>query len=103
MSEVAIVRKHHRFIAYNFLISFNEKGNLLSFTGASSNNNVTMAADNKANSELIRMTIFQLTEEKNMMTKCGKDEPNVNAAINIPIAIPRFFGNHWDKIFTAIG
>ena len=49
------------------------------------------------------ITNFQLNEEKNITIKWGNDDPNVNAAIKIPIANPRFVGNHSDKIFTAIG
>lgn len=60
-------------------------------------------ADNRAKTELQTITNFQLNEEKNITTKWGNDEPNVKAAIKIPIAKPRFWGNHWDKIFTAIG
>lgn len=62
-----------------------------------------MKAANKANTELQIITNFQLSEEKNITIKWGNDEPNVNAAIKIPIANPRFLGNHSDKIFTAIG
>ena len=64
---------------------------------------MTMKADNKANTELQMITNFQFNEEKNITTKWGNDDPNVNAAIKIPIANPRFLGNHCDKIFTAIG
>ncbi|MDF2858147.1 MAG: hypothetical protein K0Q87_3998, partial [Neobacillus sp.] len=62
----------------------------------------TIAASN-ANMELQIITKCQFNEEKNITTKWGKDDPRVNAAIKIPIASPRFFGNHCDNIFTAIG
>ena len=78
----------------------------MAFTGASSNINETTKADNKANTELQIITYFQLNEEKNITIKWGNDDnddPNVNAAIKIPIANPRFLGNHSDNILTAIG
>lgn len=62
----------------------------MDFTGASSKINETTKADNKANTELQIITNFQLNEEMNITIKCGNDDPNVNAAIKIPIANPRF-------------
>ncbi|WP_445683299.1 hypothetical protein [Sporosarcina sp. FSL W7-1349] len=103
MAEVTIIRKHHWFIQNYFFINFKENGLLFDLTGAASKINKTMNADNKANTELQTITNFQLTEEKNIITKWGNEDPNVSAAIKIPIANPRFLGNHSDKIFTAVG
>jgi len=48
----------------------------------------------RANIELQIITNCQFKEEENITIKCGKEDPRVKAAIKIPTASPRFFGNH---------
>ncbi|MCY1457907.1 hypothetical protein D9M71_752400 [compost metagenome] len=84
-------------------INLNEKGSFFNCTGASFTQKVMMSADNKASSELHIITIFQSNEDTSVTTTCGNAEPIVMAAIKIPIAKPRCFGNQCDNILTPIG
>ena len=71
--------------------------------GASFTIHMTIAEAMTAKTELQAIINSHRNDDKKSFTICGKEEPIVKAAIKIPIAIPRCFGNHWDNIFTATG